>query len=121
MDGWTGSVAGTLLRLTVTVLAAGALLAGVLLPWVGVPAVAAQGGTGLLGAPPVELTDQPPPGNTVLLARNGEPITWFYDENRAPVASEQIAPVMKQAMTPSRTLASTSTTAWTCRVRPAPC
>jgi membrane peptidoglycan carboxypeptidase len=33
-----------------------------------------------------------------MLAANGELITSFYQENRAPVASEQIAPVMKHAM-----------------------
>ncbi|WP_448626484.1 transglycosylase domain-containing protein [Geodermatophilus sp. URMC 64] len=90
--------ASTLLKLLSTIVVAGVLLAGLLFPWIGGPSLAAQKSTGLLGKPPVELTDEPPAGNTVVLAANGEPITWFYDENRAPVASDQIAEVMKQAM-----------------------
>jgi len=88
----------TLFLLALSIVLAGALLAGVLLPWVGGPALVAQQSTSLLGDPPLELTDEPPPGNTTMLAANGEVITSFYQENRAPVASEQIAPVMKEAM-----------------------
>jgi membrane peptidoglycan carboxypeptidase len=88
----------TVLKLAVTVVVAGALLAGMLLPWVGGPALAAQQSTSLLGDLPLELTDEPPAGNTVMLAANGEVITSFYAENRAPVAADQIADVMKQAM-----------------------
>ena len=47
---------------------------------------------------PLELTDEPPPGNTVMLAANGEVITSFYEENRAPVAANRSPTVMKQAM-----------------------
>ncbi|HET6392132.1 MAG TPA: transglycosylase domain-containing protein, partial [Blastococcus sp.] len=61
-------------------------------------AIAAQQSTSLLGDPPDELTDLPPAGNTTVLAANGELITSFYRENRAPVAGDQIAEVMKQAM-----------------------
>ena len=97
MDHRTGRVR-TLATLALCVVLAGALLAGLLLPWIGGPALAAQQSTGLLGEPPVELTTEPPPGNTVMLAANGEVITSFYAENRAPVAADQIAEVMKQAM-----------------------
>ena len=38
------------------------------------------------------------PANTVLKAANGEVITSFYEENRAPVAADRIADVMKDAM-----------------------
>jgi len=88
----------TLFLLALSTVLAGALLAGLLLPWVGGPALLASESTGLLGDPPLELTDEPPPGNTTMLAANGELITSFYQENRAPVASEQIAEVMKHAM-----------------------
>jgi membrane peptidoglycan carboxypeptidase len=88
----------TLVMLALSIVLAGALLAGLLLPWVGGPALVAQQSTGLLGDPPLELTGEPPPANTTMLAANGELITSFYQENRAPVASEQIAEVMKQAM-----------------------
>src|SRR3954471_16090407 len=89
---------GTLLKLLSTIVVAGVLLAGLLFPWIGGPALGAQRSTGLLGAPPVELTDEPPAPNTVMLAANGEVITQFYEQNRAPVAGNQIADVMKQAM-----------------------
>jgi membrane peptidoglycan carboxypeptidase len=92
------SPAVTLLRLAATIVVAGALVASLLLPWIGGPAVAAQQSTGLLGDLPTEFTVDAPPGNTVLLAANGEPITHFYDENRQPVTPEQIAEVMKQAI-----------------------
>jgi membrane peptidoglycan carboxypeptidase len=92
------STVGTLLTLAGTTAVAGALLGVLLLPWVGGPALVAQQSTSLLGEPPQELTDQPPAGNTVMLAANGEPITYFYEHDRAPVESGQIAQVMKQAM-----------------------
>src|SRR4051812_15976530 len=88
----------TLLMLALSSVLAGALLAGVLLPWVGGPAVLAAESSSLLGDAPEELTDEPPPGNTTMLAANGELITSFYEQNRAPVTSDQIATVMKNAM-----------------------
>src|SRR3954463_8473189 len=89
---------GTLLKLLSTIVVAGVLLAGLLFPWIGGPALGAQRSTGLLGDPPVELTEEPPAPNTVMLAADGEVITQFYEQNRAPVAGDQIAEVMKQAM-----------------------
>lgn len=89
--------ARTLAFLALSILAAGALLAALLLPWVGGPALAAQQSTSFLGDPPLELTDAPPAGNTVMLAANGEVITNFYQENRAPVSGDKIADVMKNA------------------------
>jgi membrane peptidoglycan carboxypeptidase len=97
MDSRTGRIR-TLCTLVLSVALAGVLLAGLLLPWVGGPAIAAQQSGSLLGSPPGELTDEMPAGNTVMLAANGEVITSFYEENRAPVPSDQIAEVMKQAM-----------------------
>jgi membrane peptidoglycan carboxypeptidase len=98
MDLRTDARVRTLLKLAGTVVVAGALVAGLLFPWVGGPAVAAQQSTGLLGDLPTELTVDAPPANTVLLAANGEVITSFYEENRAPVTGDRIAEVMKQAM-----------------------
>src|SRR4051812_15237548 len=88
----------TLLVLALSTVLAGALLAGLLLPWVGGPALLAAQSSGLLGDAPEELTDEPPAGNTTMLAANGELITSFYEQNRAPVTSDQIATVMKNAM-----------------------
>ncbi|MFW3172086.1 transglycosylase domain-containing protein [Geodermatophilus sp. CPCC 206100] len=98
MNRRTDGRVGTLLKLAATILAAGALVAALLFPWVGGPLSAAQQSTSLLGDLPTELTIDTPPANTVVLAANGEPITYFYDENRAPVQHDQIAEVMKHAM-----------------------
>jgi len=88
----------TLCTLALSIVLAGALLAGLLLPWVGGPVLLASQSSGLLGEPPAELSDEPPAGNTIMLAGNGELITSFYQENRAPVTGDQIADVMKHAM-----------------------
>src|SRR3712207_7026766 len=69
MNRRTDGRVGTLLKLAATILAAGALVAALLFPWVGGPAVAAQRSTGLLGDLPTELTIDTPPANTVLLDR----------------------------------------------------
>ncbi|MGZ4656032.1 MAG: penicillin-binding protein [Blastococcus sp.] len=87
-----------LVKLALTIVVAGALLAGVLLPWVGGTGLVARNSASLLHALPGELTDQPPAGNTRVLAADGSLITQYYSNNRTPVASNQIAPVMKQAL-----------------------
>ena len=88
----------TVAQLLAAVLVAGALVAGVLFPWIGGSGLVARNSASLLDALPVELTDRTLPGNSIMLAANGEPITGFYELNRAPVGPDQIAPVMKQAM-----------------------
>ncbi|MCZ2859051.1 transglycosylase domain-containing protein [Blastococcus sp. VKM Ac-2987] len=88
----------TLLTLGGAVLLAGVLLAGLLMPWIGGPALAARQSTGLLGDPPEEFSVEVPARNSVMLAADGEVITSFYRENRAPVATEEIAEVMRQAL-----------------------
>jgi membrane peptidoglycan carboxypeptidase len=87
-----------LLKLAATVVVAGALLAGLLLPWVGGTGVVARNSASLLDALPVELTDKTPAGNTRVLASDGSLITNFYENNRTPVASDQISEIMKQAL-----------------------
>ncbi len=87
-----------LVKLAATIVVAGALLAGILLPWVGGTGVVARNSASLLDALPVELTDATPAGNTRVLAADGSLITNFYENNRTPVASDQISEVMKQAL-----------------------
>ena len=77
---------------------AGALTAALLLPWVVGPGLAVRSSADLLAPLPGVLSDQTPAGNTVVLAADGSPITWFYRHNRVPVTAEQIAPVMNQAL-----------------------
>src|SRR3954468_6911652 len=92
------SRAGLIAKLVGTIVLAGALLAGVLFPWVGGTGLAARNSASLLDALPSELTDRTPAGNTKLLAADGSLITAFYSDNRTPVTGDQIAKVMKQAL-----------------------
>src|SRR4051794_16714996 len=87
-----------LVRLAGTIVLAGALLAGVLFPWVGGSGIVARNSASLLDALPSELTDQTPAGNSKVLAADGSLITNFYTHNRTPVTGDQIADVMKQAL-----------------------
>ena len=89
---------GVLVKLAATIVVAGALIAGMMLPFVGGSGLVARNSASLLDALPVELTDQTPNGNTVVLAADGTPITSFYENNRTPVAADQISEVMKQAL-----------------------
>ncbi|SNS65392.1 Membrane carboxypeptidase (penicillin-binding protein) [Geodermatophilus pulveris] len=90
--------ARVLAQLAATILLAGALVAGMLLPFVGGTGVAARNSASLLDALPVELTDEAPAGNTRVLAADGSLITMFYRNDRTPVPSDRIAPVMKDAL-----------------------
>ena len=87
-----------LAKLAAMVVVAGALVAAMLLPFVGGTGLVARNSSTLLDALPVELTDQTPNGNTKVLAADGSLITEFYDNNRTPVTPDQISPVMKQAI-----------------------
>ncbi len=87
-----------LAKLAGTIVLAGALVAGLLFPWVGGTGLAARNSASLLDALPVELTDRTPAGNSRVLAADGSLITNFYTNNRTPVTSDQIAEVMKQAL-----------------------
>jgi membrane peptidoglycan carboxypeptidase len=82
----------------VAVPVAGALLAALLLPWVIGPGLAARSSANLLSPLPSELAENTLVSNTVVRAADGMVITYFYRNNRTPVADDQIAPVMKQAL-----------------------
>jgi membrane peptidoglycan carboxypeptidase len=86
-----------LAKLAGTIVLAGALVAGVLFPFIGGSGLVARNSATLLDALPSELTDRTPAGNTRVLAADGSPITEFYSNNRTPVTSDQIADVMKRA------------------------
>ena len=84
--------------LLVAVTVAGALTAAVLGPWVVGPGLLARSSAQLLTPLPSALGDSAPARNSVVLAADGSVITYFYRDNRTPVPSERIAPVMKQAL-----------------------
>jgi membrane peptidoglycan carboxypeptidase len=87
-----------LAKLAGTIVLGGALLAGVLFPWIGGSGLVARNSASLVDALPGELTDRSPAGNSVVLAADGSVITYFYTNNRIPAASDQISDVMKQAL-----------------------
>src|SRR5215213_755071 len=87
-----------LVKLALTIAVAGALVAGLLLPFIGGSGIVARNSASLLDALPVELTDQTPGGMTKVLASDGSLLTYFYEVNRTPVKSDQISDVMKQAL-----------------------
>jgi membrane peptidoglycan carboxypeptidase len=85
-------------KLIGTIVVAGALLAGLMLPFVGGSGLAARNSASLLDALPVELTDKTPAGNSQVLAADGSLITSFFENNRTPVNPDQISDIMKQAL-----------------------
>lgn len=87
-----------LAKLTATIVVAGALVAGLLFPWIGGTGLVARNSASLLDALPVELTDKTPAGNSRVLAADGSLITNFFENNRTPVTADQISDVMKQAL-----------------------
>ncbi len=87
-----------LAKLALTIAVAGALVAGLMLPFVGGAGVVARNSASLLDALPDELTTRTPAGMTRVLAHDGSLITFLYEHNRTPVKSDKIADVMKQAL-----------------------
>ncbi|MFW3170101.1 penicillin-binding protein [Geodermatophilus sp. CPCC 206100] len=90
--------ARVLAKLAATIVLAGALLAAMMLPFIGGTGMVARNSASLLDALPVELTDEAPAGNTRVLAADGSLITNFYTNNRTPVTPEQVSDVMKRAL-----------------------
>src|SRR3712207_9389167 len=87
----------TLILLGVAVVEAGVLVAAFLFPLVGGAGLLARNSVPPADELPVELTGDVW-GNSRVLAADGSAITTFYATDRVPVATEQIAPVMKRAM-----------------------
>ncbi len=87
----------TLEKLASAVVVAGVLVAGLVLPWVGGVGLLARASVPSAGQLPAELTGDVP-GNTRVLAADGSLLTTFYANDRVSVTSEQIAPVVKQAV-----------------------
>jgi membrane peptidoglycan carboxypeptidase len=86
------------LLLFVAVPLAGTLIAGMVAPWVVGSGLVARSSANLLTPLPSALGDSVTVGNTVVLAADGSPLTYFYRDNRTPVGADRIAPVMKQAL-----------------------
>ncbi|MBA3339713.1 MAG: transglycosylase domain-containing protein [Geodermatophilaceae bacterium] len=86
-------------QLVLAILLSGGVLAGLLLPWVGGPGIAARNATQLLDQVPEELSNEPPAGITTVLASDGvTPLTYFYDFYRVPATIDEIPEVMQRAI-----------------------
>ncbi|MDQ1286788.1 MAG: transglycosylase protein [Actinomycetota bacterium] len=59
---------------------------------------AVNSGTDYFDSLPSELASSSLPQRSVLLAANGAPVTYFFDENRVEVPLTAIAPVLRQAV-----------------------
>jgi len=92
------SKAGALAKLIVMIVVAGGLVAALLLPFVGGTGLAVRSSADIVNSIPDELTVNVPKGNTVVKAADGSVITEFYEHNRTPVTSDQISPLVKQAL-----------------------
>src|SRR5450631_2111177 len=78
-------------------------LTGVLGTALVIPVVASAGWAVNTGATyfdslPSDLVQAPLPVRSVLLAKNGQPITYFFDENRVNVPIQAVAPVLQEAV-----------------------
>jgi len=86
-------------QMVLAIVLSGAVVAGLLLPWVGGPGLAARNATTMLQQVPEELADEPLAGITTVLASDGvTPLTYFYDFYRVPATIEEIPEVMQRAV-----------------------
>ena len=80
-----------LAKLAATIVVAGALLAGLLFPWVGGTGLVARNSASLLRRAAGRADRQDAGRQHRVLAADGSLITYFYTNNRTPVAPDQIA------------------------------
>jgi len=92
-----GSVAYSLTMFIVVSVLAGVLVAGLFVPLAGMAGVSSKAAATELESLPAELSTPAPPTRSRVLMANGKTLAYFYDENRVPVAMDNIAPVMRQA------------------------
>ncbi|MEJ7702711.1 MAG: transglycosylase domain-containing protein [Geodermatophilaceae bacterium] len=98
MSGTTvGNKFGAMVKLILAIAVAGALVAGVLLPFVGGVGLVASSGSALLDDT-ASLEEQTPAGVTKVLAADGSLLTFFFTYNRTPVPLTDIPLVMRQAI-----------------------
>lgn len=86
-----------LIFLVVSVLSGG-LASGLVMPAVKASGSVVDGSVGYFESLPSELEESPLMQTSVMLAANGQPIAYFYDENRSEVPLSAVAPVMRQAI-----------------------
>jgi len=85
-------------RLGATVVLAGVLLAALAAPLLLAPGAAVSVLASRVDPAPAAQVEDALPADTRVLAADGSLITDFYDHDRTPVTSAEIAPVMKQSL-----------------------
>jgi membrane peptidoglycan carboxypeptidase len=93
-----GQVLAMLAAFVVTAMVGGVLLAGLGMPAVGATGYLARNSVELFEALPSELATPPLSEGSTLLRADGSQIADFYEENRTEVKLDQIALVMRQAI-----------------------
>jgi membrane peptidoglycan carboxypeptidase len=77
---------------------AGVLLAGMVFPFAAAIGVASNQAADTVVSASADLADEQLPMATTVTDSAGNPIAYLYDQNRTPVAPEQISPAMKAAI-----------------------
>lgn len=94
----TGQVLPLLVTFLVVSILSGGLASALAMPALTAGGAAVNGGLDYFDSLPGELGAFSLPKTSVMLAANGQPITYFYDENRFEVPLSWVAPVMQQAI-----------------------
>jgi membrane peptidoglycan carboxypeptidase len=76
----------------------GLLVAGLAIPFAGVLGLSARTVADSMDKIPADLSAEPLPQRTRLLARDGTPLATLYDQNRVNVALADVAPIMRKAI-----------------------
>jgi membrane peptidoglycan carboxypeptidase len=94
----TARIVRLLIALVVVSGLAGALGTALVLPLVGSAGWAVTTGAEYFDSLPSDLAQAPLPQRSVLLTRNGQPITFFFDENRVEVPLSAVSPQLQNAV-----------------------
>ena len=89
---------GALGKLLAGAVAAGMVLAGIWLPWVGSVGVGAKAALDRFRSLPHDLVVPPLPQRSRILAADGSVLASFYSQNRRSVPLSKVAPVMQKAL-----------------------
>jgi membrane peptidoglycan carboxypeptidase len=87
-----------LLMFVLVSMMSGGLASGLLMPVVTGSSAAVDSGVSYFDSLPGELQESPLMQTTTMLSANGQPIAYFYDENRIEVPLSKVAPVLQQAI-----------------------
>jgi membrane peptidoglycan carboxypeptidase len=91
-------VAPLLAELLVVSAAIGVLASGLTIPIAAAAGAAVNAGSSLFDALPATMAASSLPQTSVMLAADGTPITYFYNENRIQVPLTQITPLLQNAV-----------------------